>query len=147
VKIAELPKEMEAPDQAPVADPGGEGSPADVPGAPLSQGDHVLSGLQVTDLNDKTRQKFGVDDVVTSGVVVTGVQEGSPADAKGLVRGDVIEMICPQRGFIQPLASAGDFTGLSKKLKPDQSVVLLVDRGRNPEVFSSMFIYLAPQSK
>ena len=81
-------------------------------------------------LNDKTRQKFGVDDMVTSGVVVTGVQEGSPADVKGLLRGDVIEIACAQRGTLQSLANAGDFTGLTKKLKADQSVVLLVHHGK-----------------
>jgi predicted metalloprotease with PDZ domain len=103
----------------------------------------------VADLNDKTRQKFGVDDTVTSGVVITGVREGSPADARGLLRGDVIEIACAQRGSIQPLASAGDFTGLTKKLKADQSVVLLVHHGKTsgPDDRSSIFIYLAPQPK
>ena len=148
VKIAELPQETEAPDQMPPPDPGASQAPA-APEAAPPQGDHVLSGLQVTDLNDKTRQKFGVDDVVTSGVVVTGVQEGSPADARGLLPGDVIEIACAQRGDIEPLASAGDFTGLTKKLKADQSVVLLVHHGKmsGPEDRSSMFIYLAPQLK
>jgi hypothetical protein len=47
------------------------------------------------------------------------------------------------------LASANDFTGLTKKLKADQSVVLLVDHGKTsgPEDRSSSFIYLAPQPK
>jgi serine protease Do len=144
VKIAELPKEPAPADQTPPPDPGGD--PA---GAPPPQGDQVLSGLQVTDLNDKTRQKFGVDDIVTSGVVVTGVPEGSPADARGLLRGDVIEVACVQRGSLQPLASAGDFAGLTKKLKADQSVVLLVHHGKlsGQEDRSSIFIYLAPQPK
>jgi len=148
VKIAELPQEPESQDQTPLPDPGVDQAPANTIGAP-PQGDHVLSGLQVTDLNDKTRQKFGVDDIVTSGVVVTGVQEGSPADAKGLLPGDVIEMACAQRGTLQSLASAGDFTGLTKKLKADQSVVLLVDHGKTSgsEDRSSIFIYLAPQPK
>jgi len=148
VKIAELPKETEIEDQAAPPDSLGDSVPAESESLP-AQGDHVLSGVQVTDLNDKTRQKFGVDDMVTSGVVVTGVQEGSPADACGLVRGDVIEIACAQRGSIQPLASANDFTGLTKKLKADQSVVLLVDHGKTsgPEDRSSSFIYLAPQPK
>jgi serine protease Do len=150
VKVAELPKEEEvAADEASLPDPGGDSAPASPEGAPPPQGDHVLSGLQVTDLNDKTRQKFGVDDIVTSGVVVTGVQEGSAADAKGLLRGDVIEIACAERGSILPLASAGDFAGLTKKLKADQSVVLLVHHGKTsgPEDRSSMFIYLAPEPK
>jgi len=149
VKIAELPKETQSPDHSPPPDPGGDQVPASPAGAPPPQGDHVLSGLQVTDLNDQTRRRFGVDDAVTSGVVVTGVQEGSPADARGLLRGDVIEIACAQRGALQPLACAGDFTGLAKKLKADQSVVLLVHHGKTsgPEDRSSVFIYLAPQPK
>lgn len=149
VKIAELPKQTEIHNQAPPPDLGGDQVSASPVGAPPPQGDHVLSGLQVTDLNDKTRQSFGVDDTVTSGVVVTGVQEGSPADARGLLRGDVIEIACAQRGSIQPLASAGDFTGLTKNLKADQSVVLLVHHGKTsgPEDRSSIFIYLASQPK
>jgi len=149
VKIAELPKETEPLDQALPLDPGGEQVPASPEGVLPSQGDHVLSGLQVTDLNDKTRQKFGVDDMVTSGVVVTGVTEGSPADVRGLLRGDVIEIACAQRGTLQPLANAGDFTGLTKKLKADQGVVLLVHHGKTsgPEDKSSIFIYLAPLTK
>jgi hypothetical protein len=102
----------------------------------------------VTDLTDTSRRKFGVDDMVTSGVVVTGVQEGSPAQVRGLLRGDVIEIACAQRGSIQPLASVGDFTGLTKQLKADQSVVLLVDHGKiSGEDRSSSFIYLAPEPK
>jgi serine protease Do len=146
VKIAELPQdEGESDDQSPMADPGLDH--AGPPDALSPLGDHVLSGLQVADLNDKTRQKYGVDDMVTSGVVVTDVQEGSPADAKGLLRGDVIEIACAQRGSLQSLASTADFIGLTKSLKDDQSVVLLVHHGRTsgPEDRSSSFIYLAPQ--
>ncbi len=151
VKIAELPKEVEAPpDESTLPDQVSDSvSPNGGAGILGPTGDHVLSGLQVTDLNDKTRQKFGVDDMVTSGVVVTGVQQGSPADMRGLLRGDVIEIACAQRGSIQPLASAGDFVGLTKNLKADQSVVLLVHHGKTSgqEDRSSNFVYLAPQPK
>jgi serine protease Do len=147
VKIAELPRQpTESPELSSPADPGpGQAVLAAIP----PQGDHVLVGLQVTDLNDKTRQKFGVDDVVVSGVVVTGVQEGSPADARGLLPGDVIEIACAQRGSIQPLANIGDFAGVAKNLKANQGVVLLVHHGKTsgPEDRSSIFMYLAPQSK
>ena len=148
VKIAELPKEPDAPDPEPPADPPGDSSPAK-PDPALPQGDQALTGLQVTDLNAKSRQMFGIDDMITAGVVVTGVQEGSPADNRGLLRGDVIEIACAQRGEIQSLGSANDFTSLTKKLKPDQSVVLLVHHGvtSGPENRSSMFIYLTPEPK
>jgi S1-C subfamily serine protease len=109
----------------------------------------VLSGVQVTDLNDKTRNRYGVDDMVTSGVIVTAVPQNSPAEERGLVRGDVIEIACAQRGTIQPLATTADFTRLTKTLKADQSVVLLVHHGKmsGSEDRSSMFAYISPQSK
>jgi serine protease Do len=149
VKIAELPKEMEVEDAAASSFAGGGDGLSQASDSGGVQGDHVLSGLQVTDLNAASRKKFGIDDAVTSGVVVTNVEEGSAADGRGLVRGDVIEIACAQRGLIQPLGSANDFSGLTKKLTPDQGVVLLVQHGRTsgPEDRSSMFIYLAPEQK
>jgi len=148
VKITELPKETASSNQPPPAPEANQAQVIPASGQSVTVA-HVLSGLQVTDLNDKTRQKFGIDDVVTSGVVVTGVQEGSIADARGVERGDVIQIACAQRGNIQPLASAADFTSLTKTLKPDQSVVLLVHHGKisGPEGLQSIFIYLAQQPK
>jgi serine protease Do len=139
LKIAELPKDpMPMPPSPDLSiDPDGAN-----PAPAVAPADDVLSGLQVADLNDKTRLKFGVDGGIASGVVVTDVQEGSPADAKGVLRGDVIEVACVQKATLQPLANAGDFTGLLKKLKADQSVVLLVHRGH-----TSNFLYLAPLPK
>jgi serine protease Do len=150
VKIAELPKDADSPVPTSPIDPAAEAVPTGaVPTGAPAPVDHVLSGLQVTDLTDKSREKFGIDDMITAGVVVTGVQEGSAADERGLVPGDVIEIACARRGSIQPLASANDFTGLTKKLKADQSVVLLVHHGRTSgaEDRSSIFMYLSPQSK
>jgi serine protease Do len=140
VKIAELPKDPIDGGLGPLPDPGPDPAQA----APTLN--DVLTGLQVADLNDKNRQQFGVENIVTSGVVVTGVQEGSPADIKGLQRGDVIEMACAQRGSIQALNTAADFAGLTKGLKPDQSVVLLIHHGKlsGQEDKSSMFLYLEP---
>ena len=148
VKIAELPKDSDMPVTMPPLDPAADPTPA--PGTPPApEADHVLNGLQVTDLNDKSRQKFGIDETITAGVVVTGVAEGSPADTRGLLRGDVIEIACARRGSIQPLATADDFAGLEKKLKADQSVVLLVHHGRTSgaEDRSSIFMYLTPLGK
>ena len=148
VRIAELPKEMDAPDDSTVPDaPGDPNVPKLDPALPM--GDHALTGLQVMDLNAHSRQMFGIDDMITSGVVVAAVKEGTPADSRGLVRGDVIEIACAQRGEIDPLASTNDFASLTKKLKPDQSVVLLVHHGMTagPENRSSMFIYLTPDTK
>ena len=147
VKIAELPKasSQEALPPDPTPDPVAPNSAT----TSTPQVTDVLSGVDVTDLNDKSRQKFGVDEIVTAGVVITHVQEGSPADMRGLLRGDVIEIACAQRGSLQPLAKPEDFVGLMQNLKADQGVVLLVHHGRTSgqEDNSSSFIYLTPQPK
>jgi hypothetical protein len=147
VKIAQLPEGLTGKTAAPMPDALNAPEVAGPPLAPV--GNHVLNGVQVTDLNDKTRQKFGVDEIVPAGVVITGVQEGSPADAKGLIRGDVIEIACAQRGSIRSLGSAVDFTGLTKGLKPDQSVVLLVHHGKTSgqDDGSNAFVCLTPERK
>jgi serine protease Do len=148
VKIAELPKDPEPLDSAlpPDDDPG---PPPSVTLTSLPQGNNALAGVEVSDLTDKSRQQFGVEDFVTSGVVVTGVQEGTPADVKGLLRGDVIEIACAQRGTLLPLARASDFSDLAKSLREDQSVVVLVHHGKlsGAEDRSSTFLYLAPAGK
>jgi serine protease Do len=148
VKIAELPKDPEPLDSAlpPDDDPG---PPPSVTLTSLPQGNNALAGVEVSDLTDKSRQQFGVEDFVTSGVVVTGVQEGTPADTKGLLRGDVIEIACAQRGTLLPLAKASDFSDLAKSLREDQSVVVLVHHGKlsGAEDRLSTFLYLAPSGK
>ena len=128
VKIAELPPDLTGK-TSPLPD---ELNAPELPSPPpVPAGNHVLNGVQITDLNDSTRRKFGIDDIVPSGVVVTGVQDGSPADVKGVMRGDVIEVACAQRGTIQEIDNPAEFVGLTKELKPDQNVVLLVHHGEN----------------
>ncbi len=133
VTIAEAPKSPSSnPSQPEVAD-------ASPPKDDTSTGANALTGLQVNDLTDKTRQQFGVDAVVTSGVVVGTVQYSSPADLKGVTRGDVIESVSVNHGSTRQLLSAKDFADVANELKPDQSVVLLIHHGK-----SSSFIFLAP---
>jgi serine protease Do len=146
VKIAELPKQVPESNQSVPVDPGLDHVGPDV--VP-PQGQFVLTGLRVTDLNSQTRAKYGIDDIVSSGVVVTEVKEGSPSDDKGLERGDVIDIACAQRGSIQTLTSPGDFVHFAKTLKPDQNVVLLVHHGKlsGQEDRSSIFVCLVPSPK
>ncbi len=112
--------------------------------APPASTANVLNGVQVVDLNDKARQKFGIENLVTAGVIVNAVQAGSAADVKGIQRGDVLESAAINHGSTQSLATPKDFSTLSDSLKPDEGVVLLVherDKGGNS------FVYLAPATK
>jgi serine protease Do len=145
IRIAELPKDP-APDNSPVVP---QNPPVSVVMASGPQADEVLAGVDVADLTDKSRAQFGVDDFVTAGVVVTGVAEGSPADMKGLLRGDVIEVACAERGEIRTMADSSAFAELTKALKPEQPVVLLIHHGKlsGDEDRSSTFLYLAPDPK
>ena len=136
LRIAEPPPEAQVAYDSGV--PSDDGSQIPLP-VRENSGANVLSGLQVQDLNDKTRQTFAVENIVTSGVVVNNVQQGSPADDKGIQRGDVIESLSIDRGSSERLENARDFTTLSGKLKPDQGVALLVYHQKG-----SSLIYLAP---
>jgi serine protease Do len=146
VKIGELPKDLDS-SAHPLAPSPSDGSPAN-PMAHPAHLDNVLNGLEVADLNDRSRLKFGVDDLVSAGVLVTGVEEGSLAEARGLLPGDVIEVVSTRRASIQTVPNAETFTDLAKNLKAGQSVVLLVHHGNSSgfENNSSSFLYLAPQT-
>ena len=137
VKVAEIPHEFMA--KASINNEGDNGDQAPSPNVHQPEADTVLSGIQVSDLDDKVRQKLGLDSVVRNGVVVSGIQEGSLADAKGIQKGDVIESVCVNRGSTQEITAAKDFDAVAKNLKPDQSVVLLVHHNK-----SGSFVFLTP---
>jgi len=131
VKVAAAPSDHE-----PVASPVSGVSPVPAPSI-----GNALTGLQVYDLNDKTRQQFALDKAITVGVVASTVEYSSPADMKGITRGDVIESVSINHGSTHELSSAKDFADVVNNLKPDQGVVLLVRHGT-----TSSFIYLTPQN-
>jgi serine protease Do len=114
---------------------------AETPGLLVPSGSeaNVLSGLQITDLDGKLRGKFKIDDWVTAGAVVTGVQSGSVAETRGFAQGDVIEMVCVRRAETLRLKDAVQLSGIAARLRPDQGVALLVGRGP-----STRFLYLPP---
>jgi len=137
-KIAEIPSEIQKQ-----YEPDNQGAAPDAlpdPSVPRPVTTTVLSGVQVADLDAKSRQKGKIDDSVQSGVMITGVGEGSVAERKGLQKGDIVESICVNRGSTQEVTSAKQFADLTKGLKPDQSVVLLVHHGKG-----TSFMFLAPE--
>jgi serine protease Do len=107
-KIAEQPQDMSQPDGGETAQ--GEGE------------DTALSGVEVHVLTPEIANQLGLHAGVT-GVVVTGVEEGSAAEDAGLQEGDVITEINRH-----PVRNVGDFTRLSKKLSDKDSALLFVIR-------------------
>ena len=138
VKIEELSPDEEVAEQDEPASDGPVTVSKELPGA-----GNVLTGLQVAELNDKNRKKYNVDADIATGVVVDRVQDGSPANLKGISPGDVIESFSMGQGNSEILSTTNDFAKLAVKLKPQQSVVLLVFDSQK----RNSFIYLAPAAK
>ncbi|HEX5545192.1 MAG TPA: PDZ domain-containing protein [Nitrospira sp.] len=79
----------------------------------------------------KQSERFGRSKV-RSGVVVTDIDAESPAERAGLRRGDVIREINRK-----PVKDVQDFERLTSQLKPNASVLLLLNRG-NATIFLSI---------
>jgi serine protease Do len=83
-------------------------------------------GLSLTPLTATIREQLGIDDDVT-GLVVAGVDPGSPASLKGIRRGDVILSVDGKN-----LDSFSDFeAAVASARAPEHSVRMLVRRGDN----------------
>ncbi len=83
---------------------------------------NVLRGVHVQELTPDLRESLGIPDKV-QGVLVTGVEEDSPAFGS-LKRNDVIQEI--NRKVIKNIK---DYEKVLSKIGPDESVLLLVYRG------------------
>jgi serine protease Do len=70
-----------------------------------------------------------------SGVVVTGVEPGSPAENAGIKTGDVIREVNRK-----PLKDTEDFIQKVEKAKDQENVLLLLQRGQN-----SLFAAVTPK--
>jgi serine protease Do len=79
-------------------------------------------GLTVQDLTPEVARHLEVEN--RKGVVVTGVEPGSPADDAGFQEGDIVRQVNRQ-----PLADTAGFAKALKKLKGDKSALFLVERG------------------
>jgi serine protease Do len=96
------------------------------PGKPA--GGHELQknlGLTVQDITPEIAQRFEIAD--TKGVVVTGVEDGSPAEDAGFNEGDIIRAIVRQNKR-NPVTNAAEFAKLVKKFQPDKTILFLVER-------------------
>jgi serine protease Do len=78
-------------------------------------------GVEVTDLNAETAEKSGYKDK-TSGVLVTSVEEDSPAASAGLARGMLIV-----KADKHPVTSAKAFGEMVNKAALDQGLLLQVE--------------------
>jgi len=103
-----------------------EGDPGK-PGKP--SGEQELSknlGLTVQDITPEIAQRFQLENA--KGVVVTGVEDGSPAEDGGFNEGDIIRAIVRQNKR-NPVTSVAEFAKLVKKFQSDKTMLFLVERG------------------
>jgi S1-C subfamily serine protease len=94
-------------------------------------------GIHVEDARSgEARRQFNLDRG-QAGVVVTGVDDGSPADDASLQEGDVITEV-----YTQNVAGLDDYVTISKKLKDRKDpIAFLVKRGR-----STNYVTVSPES-
>jgi serine protease Do len=108
--------------------------PDDVTTAPVVK---KALGLELAGISDELRKKYKITDTV-KGIVIVGVDAGSPAADKRLTAGDVIVEIAQEA-----VASADDFQAKIDKLKKDgRRTALLLVAGADGEL---RFVALALQ--
>jgi serine protease Do len=81
-------------------------------------------GLAVQDLTPEVARSLGLSD--TQGVIVSDVEEGSPADEVGMRRGDVILEVNQQQ-----MTNPQDYRATLGRAGETKSLLFLVRRGDN----------------
>ncbi|MES2308460.1 MAG: Do family serine endopeptidase [Verrucomicrobiota bacterium] len=125
VTVGEQPKNfgmsLDAGDDKPEAEPQNN----------VIQSDNVFKGLRVQDLDPRIRQKLELSDDV-NGVIISEVEEGSPAEAAKLQPGVIIQEIQPKREAQSwEVKDVKSFTNLIKKVKKGEDVLVFIRTGRN----------------
>ena len=103
-----------------------EKMPTDDLQAKASQGDNSENryedlGLDVGELTSALRNKLNLKDQDLEGVVVSNVQDGSPADKAGVKTGDVIEKVGNQK-----VATPDEFRKAVEHSKLEEGILMLV---------------------
>ena len=86
----------------------------------------VFGGVAVTNISDDIRTALNLPEEI-QGAVIADIDAESPAAKAGLREGDVIQEVNKQ-----PVKSAKDLLAISKKLKPDEKILIRVySQGRS----------------
>jgi serine protease Do len=83
----------------------------------------ALLGIYSMEITAELARQFGLP--VLEGIIVTEVEEGSPAAAAGLRRGDIITRMGNSR-----IAGRGDMTGFLRQRRPGETVSIVGIRNR-----------------
>jgi serine protease Do len=126
VKVAERPTDEMLAKKEPAA--------SKEPSETVKPPDNVLASLRVQGLDAATMSQFNIPAKMT-GVVVTSVESGGPAEAAGLQRGDLIQEVNHET-----VKTLDDYQKASLKLKKDELAVLLLSRQGN-----SLFVAVNPK--
>ena len=126
VKVAERPTDEMLAKREP--------SPPKEPSETVKLPDNVLASLRVQPLDPATMSQLNIPAKMT-GVVVTSVENGGPAEAAGVQRGDVIQEVNHQ-----VVTKLDDYQKASSALKKDEMAVLLLSRQGN-----NLFVAVNPQ--
>jgi serine protease Do len=94
------------------------------PGQPEEADLDALDGVEVTDLDARTRKELGAPSSLR-GAIVTGVDPASNSAEAGLRTGDIIVEINRQ-----PVASAEEVVTLSNRVKSDKILLRIWSGGR-----------------
>ena len=108
IKIAELKDDQASPEAAPESND---------------------LGLNVQDLTPEMAQRLGLSE--TSGVIITGMSDTSPAGDSGLKPGDLIVEINRE-----PIKDMADYNKVVRDIKKGETVLFLIKRGQNTLFFT-----------